>query len=156
MGFFKYQFQAHYYFLIFVNDLCNAIKYCSTFLFADYTSFLYSNASLNVIEKRTNHDNSIIAHLLIKYDYMLQKQKFFYLELRPRLLIISSELDYSRWKNAGTLPISSFSDSSFRFSFILENAYSICNKLCNANDAIAKLRHFMPRDPSTMPYLHLT
>ena len=43
-------------FLIYINDLNNSIKFCSTHHFADDTSLLYHGKSLKKIQKYVNLD----------------------------------------------------------------------------------------------------
>ena len=52
-------------FLVYINDLCTAMRYCKIFHFADDTNLLNTNNSLLQIQKQVNRD------LKILYDWML-------------------------------------------------------------------------------------
>ena len=43
-------------FLIYINDLANALTYSDPYIFADDTALLYSDSNLPCIERRVNKD----------------------------------------------------------------------------------------------------
>ena len=43
-------------FLLYINDLYNSVKYAKTYHFADDTSMLLSNTSIEILPKRINKD----------------------------------------------------------------------------------------------------
>ena len=51
-------------FLIYINDLDNAITHFMVHLFADYTSIIFSHKSLKKVNKFMNHDLSLLLQWL--------------------------------------------------------------------------------------------
>ena len=51
-------------FLIYINDLPNALVYSDAFIFADDTALLYSDKNLKRIRKRINIDLKLLVHWL--------------------------------------------------------------------------------------------
>ena len=51
-------------FLIYINDLDNAITHFMVYLFADYTSIIFSHKSLKKVNKFMNHDLSLLLQWL--------------------------------------------------------------------------------------------
>ena len=63
------------FFLIYINDLPNAITNSQTFLFADDTGLLSSNPNLKLIEEKVNHDLKLLPMWLQANIIALNKTK---------------------------------------------------------------------------------
>ena len=77
-------------FILYINDLCNALKYSKLSLFADDTNMLYSDSSLKMIEKRVNIDLKFLFRWLCanKIALNVSKWRSYFLEVEKRNLIV--------------------------------------------------------------------
>ena len=134
-------------FIIYINDLYNAILYSKTSLFADDTCFLYSDSLLKRLEKRINIDlkrlykwlcaNKISlnvaktevvlfrnVHKKINYDVKLK--------LSGKILYFSKQVKY-------------LGITVDEFLSWADHTKELSNKLRNANGVISKMRYLVPK-----------
>ena len=137
-------------FLLYINDLHNAIKYCMVHHFADDTNLLLFDSSLKSLQKKINIDLKFLCHWLNankislninKTEYILfrhkQKSTNFHLKLKlnGKKLYPSSYIKY----------LGIFLDENLNWK---KQVSILSSKLRRANGALAKLRHFVP--PKTL------
>ena len=134
-------------FLIYINDLANAIIYSTVFHFADDTSLTCSSSSLKSIKKQMNIDLKLLHHWLAankialnvaKTEVILFRQQNKLINNDVRLKLNGKKLDFcSHVKYLGILL-----DAHLSWKTQI-NSLSV--KLCNANGVISKLRHYLPK-----------
>ena len=133
-------------FLIYINDLCNAVNYSLTSLFADDTSIIYSDFSLVNIEKNINLDLESLYIWLCANKISLNVAKTKILLFRNCHKKISFHLNF--FINNEPLKLSeSVKYLGVTLDHFLNwniNTKNLCSKLSNANGVISKLRHFLP------------
>ena len=71
-------------FILYINDLCNALIYSRVSLFADDTSILYSDSSIKRIQKRVNIDLKLLYKWLCANKIFLNVSKTEVLLFRNR------------------------------------------------------------------------
>ena len=130
-------------FILYINDICNAITHSSTWLFADDTGLLNSNNSLKTIEKQLNKDlkslykwlcSSKISLNVAKTEVVLFHHEGKFIDHKIRLKLNGKQLSI----NKGVKYLGIYIDSNLSFTNHLEQ---LCRKLRNANGAISKIRH---------------
>ena len=133
-------------FLIYINDLCNAISHSQASLFADDTSIIYDDYSLEIIERRLNLDLSSLYNWLCANKISLNVAKTKVLLFRNPHKRITYNLNLF----IDNKPLK-LSDSVKYLRVTLDhflnwnlNTKNLCSKLSRANGAISKLRHFVP------------
>jgi hypothetical protein len=134
-------------FLLYINDLSNAILYSEVFHFADDTSLICSNSSLKAIKKRVNIDLKLLYHWLnankislnvSKTDVILFRHKNKQINYDVRLKLNGNKLFFSPFvKYLGVLL-----DPHLSWKF---HTSDLAAKLRRTNGAISKLRHYVPR-----------
>ena len=144
-------------FIIYINDLANAINYSETFIFADDTAILYSDKSPKRIKKRVNIDLKFILKWLkankislnVKKTEMVlfkQSRKFINYTIKIKLdgkrLIPVSNINY--------LGVTLNENMSW-----MSHTEGLANKLRISNGILCKLRHFMPRNLLRMVYFSI-
>lgn len=134
-------------FIIYINDLHNAILNSKTTHFADDTSLIYSNQSLKTIERKLNVDlkslfkwlcSNLISLNVAKTVVVLFRNERKTPDYEIKLKLNGKNLDLS--KTVKYLGITL--DYSLSWNFHIN---SIANKLRNANGALSKLRHLVPK-----------
>ena len=81
-------------FLIYINDLHNAIKNSQVFHFADDTSLVYSDVSLKKVNKHVNQDLTLLNHWLRANKICLNAKKTEIVIFRPKQKIITKKLNF--------------------------------------------------------------
>ena len=133
-------------FLLYINDLHDAIKYCMVHHFADDTNFLIFDNSLKSLQKKINIDLKLLCHWLNANKISLNTKKTEYILFRHQQKSINFELKLKL--NGKKLYPSSF--IKYLGIFLDENlnwkkhTSILSSKLRRANGALAKLRHFLP------------
>ena len=133
-------------FLIYINDLPNAIKNSQTNLFADDTCLLSSDSSLESLETKVNGDLVELSSWLQANKISLNATKTEVLLFRSRNKNITYEVKLkidehylkfsSHVKYLGIL-LDEFLVWNYQFDLL-------ASKLSRANGILAKLRHFVP------------
>lgn len=134
-------------FLIYINDLCNALQFSKTSLFADDTSIIYSDLCLQNIEDRINLDLDNLFIWLCANKISLNITKTKILLFRNVHKILNHNLEFK----INSQPI--YLSQSVKYlgvtldHFMNWSLYtkSLCSKLNSANGAISRLRHYVPR-----------
>ena len=133
--------------LFIINDLPNVFLYSDATLFADDTCLLYSNSSLNCIEKHLNVDLKRLFKWLCADKISLNVSKTEVLLFRNTHKIINQSVRLKL--NGKTLPLSTSvkyleiqldDHLSWRFHF-----ESLAIKLRKSNGVISRLRHYIPQ-----------
>ena len=134
-------------FIIYINDLPNALLFSDATLFADDTCILYSNPSLKLIQKRLNIDLKRLFKWLCANKISLNVSKTEVLLFRDKrktinhnvgLKLNGKPLFFSRYvKYLGILL-----DEHLSWTF---HCNTLSLKLRKTNGLISKLRHFVPR-----------
>ena len=133
-------------FLIYINDLCNAISHSQTSLFADDTSIIYDDYQLETIERKLNLDlNNLFKWLcankislnVAKTKVLLFRNPHKKVTYNLNLFIDNSPLKLSDSVKYLGVTLDHFLNWNL-------NTKNLCSKLTKANGAISKLRHFVP------------
>ena len=134
-------------FLIYINDLCNAVQYSETSLFADDTSIVYSDFNLQNIENRINADLENLFNWLCANKISLNVTKTKILLFRNVHKPINHNLNFSINNQSIKLSQSVKYLGVILDNFLNWNLYTknLCSKLNKANGAISRLRHYVPR-----------
>ena len=133
-------------FLLYINDLIDAIKYCMVHHFADDTNFLIFDNSLKSLQKKNNIDLKLLCHWLNANKISLNTKKTEHILFRNQQKSINFELKLKL--NGKKLYPSSF--IKYLGIFLDENlnwkkhTSILSSKLRRADGALAKLRHFLP------------
>ena len=141
-------------FLLYINDLHNAIKYCMVHHFADDTNLLLFDSSLKSLQKKINIDLKFLCHWLNANKISLNTNKTEYVLFRHKQKSINFNLKLKL--NGKKLYPSSY--IKYLGIFIDENlnwkkhVSILSSKLRRANGALAKLRHFVPPKTLTSVY----
>ena len=137
-------------FLLYINDLHEAIKYCMVHHFADDTNLLLFDSSLKSLQKKINIDLKLLCHWLNANKISLNTKKTEYILFRHKQKTINFNLKLKL--NGKKLYPSSY--IKYLGIFLDENlnwkkhVSILSSKLRRANGALAKLRHFVP--PKTL------
>ena len=130
-------------FIIYINDIFEAIIHSSTFLFADDTGLLNSNCNLKTIEEQVNEDLQSLYKWLCASKISLNITKtevvLFYhnhKKVNYEMKLVLNDEDLKISKNVKYLGL--LLDHDLSFSSHLE---FLSIKLRNANGAISKIRH---------------
>ena len=137
-------------FLLYINDLHNAIKYCMVHHFADDTNLLIYDKSLKSLQKKVNIDLKLLCHWLNSNKISLNAKKTEYILFRQKQKIINFNL---KLKLNGKMLFPSnylkylgiFLDEHLNWK---KHTDILSSKLRRANGALSKLRHFVP--PGTL------
>lgn len=135
-------------FLLYINDLNNAIHYSTISHFADDTSLFHSNKSLKSMTKKVNLDLKSLCHWLSANKISLNADKTEFILFRHKRKVINFEV---KLKLNGKRLIQS-SVINFLGVFVDENLLwwkqveFISNKLRKANGALCKLRHYVSKN----------
>ena len=70
-------------FLIYINDMNSAMKFSTTYHFADDTNLLYSHKSINILRKRLNKDLALLYDWLCANRLSLNAGKTEFIVFRP-------------------------------------------------------------------------
>ena len=144
-------------FLIYINDLCNAVCYSKTSLFADDTSIVYSDVSLKNIETFINLDLNNLYVWLCANKISLNVAKTKILLFRNVHKKITHNLNFEI--NGKEIKLSeSVKYLGVTLDHLLNwnlNTKILCSKLTKANGAISKLRHFVSRSTLIQIYYAL-
>ena len=132
-------------FLIYINDLRNAIKHSNTIHFADDTSLLCQGKSLNKINKHVNHDLTQLVSWLRANKISLNAAKTEIIIFRTKNSAIQKSLNFrlsgqrvqlsKKVKYLG-IDIDEHLNWSSHIAVLL-------NKLSRATGILAKLRHYV-------------
>ena len=130
-------------FLIYINDIHNAIHYSKTYLFADHTNLLNINKKLKKLQREINTDLKCLCSWLLANKISLNKTKtelvFFKkpntsiprykIKIMGKIIYPSNSIKY----------LGIYLDEHLNGS---AHAESIIPKLRRANDMLAKIRYF--------------
>ena len=133
-------------FLLYINDLHNAIIYSSVYHFADDNNILHINKSLKSINKKVNINLKLLCHWLNANKIYLNCGKTEYVLFKSQRRLTNFQL---KLKVNGKLIYSSlfikylriFIDRSLSWN---KQVYETSLKLWRANEALCKLRHYLP------------
>ena len=141
-------------FLLYINDLHNAIKFCMVHHFADDTNLLIYDNSLKSLQKKVNIDLKFLCHWLNANKISLNASKTEYILFRPKHKSINFELKIKL--NGKKLYPSNYIkylgiylDENLNWKKHIE---VLSSKLRRANGALAKLRHFVSPQILTSVY----
>ena len=135
-------------FLIYINDLHNAIKHSSKYHFADGTNLLYSNTSLKRINKYINHDFRLIVRWLHANRVSLNVSKTEIVLFRPKSEKINKKLNF-RLIGQKIIPtthtryLGIIVDEQFSWN---QHLKMLKKKLSRANRLSAKPRYYLSPD----------
>jgi hypothetical protein len=144
-------------FLIYINDIPNAVSSSNPFLFADDTALLYSDSNPKYIESRVNLDlhhllnwlhankialNATKTEVIIFRNPKKQLNYDVKLKLNGKYLLPSSHVKY----------LGILIDEHLAWNFHLN---SLATKLRKTNGIISKLLHFVPRSTMRSIYFAL-
>ena len=141
-------------FLLYINDLHDAIKYSMVHHFADDTNLLLFDNTLKSLQKKINIDLKFLCHWLNANKISLNTNKTEYILFRHKQKSINFTLKLKL--NGKKLYSSSY--IKYLGIFLDENlnwkkhVSVLSSKLRRANGALAKLRHFVPHKTLTSVY----
>ena len=133
-------------FLLYINDLPNALKNCIANLFADDTCLLSNDSDLKLFETKVNTDLSNLSSWLKANKISLNEDKTEILLFRSRnktiaynmkLTLNGFDLKFSTHVRYLGLQLDEHLAWNFHFDALVK-------KLCRANGILSKLRHFIP------------
>jgi hypothetical protein len=134
-------------FLLYINDLHNAIIYSDVYLFADDTHILHINKSLDSLNKKLNVDLKLLCNWLNANKIALNSNKTELVLFKHR----SRKLNYNlKLKLNGRRM---YPSQSIKYlGVIIDENLNWCHhvnslsiKLRRANGALSKLRHYVPQ-----------
>ena len=141
-------------FLIYINDLNQAIKHSKTFHFTDDSSLLYSNKSLKKLNSKVNHDLKHLSDWLRANKISLNAKKTEIILFKTKRKVVSKKLNFRL--SGQQLELTKFTkylgviiDENLDWNM---NINTLCKKLSNSVGIFAKLRHFL--DYKTMLSLY--
>ena len=134
-------------FIIYINDLPNALIYSDPFIFADDTAIVYSNAKLKSIKKRINIDLKLLMKWLnankislnvAKTEVILFRHPNKQIDYNVRLKLNGKRLTFTTHvKYLGVIL-----DENLSWKFHIN---SISTKLRKSNGIISRLRYYLPK-----------
>ena len=132
-------------FIIYINDLNQAIKHSKTFHFADDTCLLYSNKSLKKLNSKVNHDLKQLSNWLRANKISLNTKKTEIILLKTKRKPVTKKLNFrlSGQKlelSKSTKYLGIYLDENIDWS---PNINTLCKKLSNSVGIFAKIRHFV-------------
>ena len=141
-------------FLVYINDLQNAIPYSVTNLFADDTMLFLKNKSVKFLSKKMNIDLKCLLSWLNSNKIALNSKKTELLIFHTRRKHNESELKiklngHRLYPSDSVKYLGVFIDSKLSWN---PHRTHVCKKLATANGALSKLRHFVDRDILTSLY----
>ena len=132
-------------FILYINDMQNALVYSGSFIFADDTALVYSNRDLKNVRKRVNIDLKLLAHWLNANKIALNVSKTEVLLFRPPRKKINYDLKIKLcgkrlyWsKQVKYLGI--ILDEHLSWKFCIN---SVTTKLTRANGIMSNLRFYV-------------
>ena len=133
-------------FLLYINDLSNAIVYCLIYNFADDTAIVYTEEDPRRLKKRVNIDLKLLLHWLKANKIHLNVAKTVVLLFKNK----SKQLNYDiKIKLDGKLM--RFSKETKYLGMIIDNNLTmtshtkqVCDRLRKANGALSLVRHYVP------------
>ena len=134
-------------FLIYINDLPNALVYSDAFIFADDTALLYSDKNLKRIRKRLNIDLKLLVHWLHTNKIGLNVDKTEAILFRSA----KKKVDYDLKLKLNGKKLQLVTPVRYLGIVLDENLSwthhknSLADKLRKSNGALSKLRHYNPR-----------
>ena len=144
-------------FLIYINDLHNAINYCMVHHFADDTNLLLFDNSLKSLKKKINIDLKLLCHWLSANKISLNSSKTEYILFHHKLKHVNYQLKLKLngkrlYPSTSIKYLGVFLDENLNWE---KNIKSISLKLRRANGALAKLRHYVSTNILTTVYYAL-
>lgn len=142
------------FFILYINDLQDALLYSKSFIYADDTAIAYSNKSLKRMKKRLNIDLKLLADWLSANKIALNVSKTETILFRK----VKQKVDYNlKLKlNGKKLPFTHFTKyvGLFIDQHLSWNIHfnHLAKKLSTANSIISKLRHYVPTETLTVIY----
>ena len=134
-------------FILYINDLHNAIAHSTTYHFADDTNLTYVHKSIKTLNKHINHDLKLLIHWLRANKISLNTGKTEIIIFKSKHSIISKKLNF-RISGQKILPSSSVKYLGLAIDEHLNwdmHLHSLKSKLARANGMLAKVRHFVPK-----------
>lgn len=133
-------------FLLYINDLSNALVYCLIYNFADDTAIVYTEEDPRRLKKRVNIDLKLLLHWLKANKIHLNVAKTVVLLFKNK----SKQLNYDiKIKLDGKLM--RFSKETKYLGMIIDNNLTmtshtkqVCDRLRKANGALSLVRHYVP------------
>ena len=144
-------------FLLYINDISNAIPYAELNLFADDTLLFDNDFSLKSLSKRANIDLKLLTHWLNANKISLNRSKTELMIFKPKRKAINFDI---KIKINGHKLIPSkvvkylgvFIDDELNWKHHIN---FVCSKLKRANGALSKLRHFSSEKTLLSLYMSL-
>ena len=138
------------FFILYINDLKNCLKYSKSYIFADDTAMNISHTSLKVLKKRLNIDLKLLYHWLSANQIKLNVAKTETILFRHPTKKINYDLKLKLHGKRLT-----FNESTKYLGVCIDRNLNwksqmsmLAKKLRRTNGIISKLRHFLPQ--STM------
>ena len=135
-------------FLLYINDLHNAIIHSLVHHFADDTNLLVFDPSLKSLQKNINIDLKLLCHWLCANNISLNAEKTEYIIFRQKQKVVNFNLKIKI--NGKKLDPSNhikylgiFLDENLNWE---KQINVLTSKLRKANGALAKLRHYIPTE----------
>ena len=134
-------------FLLYINDLHNAIEYSSVYHFADDTNLLHINKSLKSLGNKLNIDLKLLCHWLNANKISLNRNKTEFVLFRPPRKNINYnlklKLDGKRLHPSQYIKyLGIYIDCNLNWT---KQVNEVALKLRRANGALCKIRHFVPK-----------
>ena len=133
-------------FLLYINDLSNAIIYCRIYNFADDTAILYTEEDPRRLKKRVNIDLKLLLHWLkankihlnvAKTEVLLFKNKRKQLNFDIKIKLDGKLMRFSKeTKYLGMIIDDNLAMDSHK--------KQVCDRLRKANGALSLVRHYVP------------
>ena len=144
-------------FLIYINDLPNALVYSDAFIFADDTALLYSDKNLKRIRKRLNIDLKLLVHWLHtnKIGLIVDKTEAILFRSAKKKVDYDLKLKLNGKKFQLVSPVRYLGivlDENLSWT---HHKNSLAGKLRKSNGALSKLRHYIPRATIVSIYFSL-
>ena len=144
-------------FLIYINDLPNALKYCKPVIFADDTNLFATSTKLNSLISNVNTDLIMLSEWFKTNKLSVNIDKTFYIifhkrsqNIPPNLIIKLDKKTIA--KKESTVFLGMVINSSLNWH---EHIEKVANKLKTGNYIINRLKHFLPRDSLKLLYYTL-
>ncbi|XP_057290244.1 uncharacterized protein LOC130612931 [Hydractinia symbiolongicarpus] len=125
-------------FLLYINDLHEAIKFSLVHHFADDTNLLHFNPSLKSLVKKVN-----LGSVLTKYLLMLVKRNIYSLDIPLNPLTVKLSFLLVVFPSETIKYLGVLLDSNLGWKSQIN---SVATKLKKVNGIIAKIRHYVPMD----------
>ena len=150
-------------FLVYINDIQNSSDLLDLFLFADDTTLLYSQKSLQTLEKVVNSELKKVCEWLTVNKLSLNIQKSNYVIFRPPQKKIDREIAINVYDNNTGQYLSLDRKNYVKFLGVLidsnlkwsHHINYVALKISRIVGIIARLRHFVPTQTLLMIYRSL-